>query len=265
MRMERGELDRADPVVKDGMLYGQDFYDLKTAALDSGELFVDEEFPPDGASLYFSKSPPYRFEWKRPHEITDDPQLFVGGTDRFDINQGELGDCWLLAAMANLTMNKRVMRRVVPLDQSFSEEFAGIFHFKFWQFGEWVDVVVDDFLPTCNGKLVFMHSASNNEFWSALLEKAYAKLHGSYESLSGGTTCEAMVDFTGGCTEMYDLAKPPRDLFTIMLKAFQRCSLKGCSMEPNPNVYEARTDVGLIRGHAYSITKVVKAYIETPR
>ncbi len=28
---------------------------------------------------------------------------------------------------------------------------------------------------------------------------------------------------------------------------------------------EARTDVGLIRGHAYSITKVVKARIETPR
>ena len=32
--------------------------------------------------------------------------------------------------------------------------------------------------------------------------------------------------------------------------------MKGCSLEPDPNVTEARTDVGLIRGHAYSITKV---------
>ena len=44
--------------------------------------------------------------------------------------QGELGECWLLAALANMAMNKRVRAKVVPLDQSFSEEYAGIFHFR---------------------------------------------------------------------------------------------------------------------------------------
>lgn len=172
----------------------------------------------------------------------------------------------MLAGLVNLTMNKKLLYQVVPRDQSFSEDYAGIFHFRFWQYGDWVDVVIDDFLPTRFGKLIFMQSQSNHEFWTALVEKAYAKLHGSYEALKGGTTCEAMVDFTGGITELYQLRDRdvPKDLFNIMVKAYERKSLKGCSLEPDPNVLEARTPVGLVRGHAYSITKVVQVRIETP-
>ncbi|XP_077283019.1 calpain A isoform X1 [Arctopsyche grandis] len=242
----------------------QDFQTLRNECLGSGRLFEDPDFPPIDSSLYFSQRPDRRFEWLRPSEIADNPQLFVEGFSRFDVQQGELGDCWLLAAVANLTLHRKLFFQIVPDDQSFDEDYAGIFHFRFWQYGKWVDVVVDDRLPTYRGRLIFLHSSEQNEFWSALLEKAYAKLHGSYEALKGGSTCEAMEDFTGGVTEMYEMSEVPPNLYTILLHGYQRSSLMGCSIEPDPSVLEAETPQGLIRGHAYSITRVCYVDIETP-
>ncbi|KAF7996863.1 hypothetical protein HCN44_002509 [Aphidius gifuensis] len=242
----------------------QDFNQLRQECLSGGYLFEDPEFPANDSSLFYSRRPDRYIEWKRPMEIAANPQLFVEGFSRFDVQQGELGDCWLLAAVANLTMYQHLFFQVVPEDQDFDDNYAGIFHFRFWQYGRWVDVVIDDRLPTYNGELMYLHSAEKSEFWSALLEKAYAKLHGSYEALKGGTTCEAMEDFTGGVTEMYQMEETPSNLFSILLKAYERNSMMGCSIEPDPNILEAETPQGLIRGHAYSITRVKYVTIETP-
>ncbi|XP_069741148.1 calpain-9 [Narcine bancroftii] len=233
------------------------YQELQNQCLREGVLYEDPEFPADESTLFFNEKPPVNFEWKRPKEISSNPKFIVGGATRTDICQGDLGDCWFLAAVASLTLNEKMLYQVVPPDQTFDRNYAGIFHFRFWQYNEWVDVVIDDRLPTFRNRLVFLHSASNDEFWSALLEKAYAKLYGSYESLKGGNTLEAMEDFTGGMGEVFNLNEAPPNLFTLIKKALNRNCMLGCSIDiTSVAETEARTQTGLIKGHAYSITGV---------
>ncbi|XP_075679746.1 calpain-9-like isoform X1 [Dermatophagoides pteronyssinus] len=247
----------------------QDYAKLKEKCLLEGQLFDDPAFPANDQSYYLHGRGPRKFKWLRPNQIVNHPKFISHGAARFDVNQGELGNCWFLAAVANLTMNEKYFDRVVPPDQSFDKnDYAGIFHFRFWQYGKWIDVVVDDRLPTINGKLVMMHSEEVNEFWGALLEKAYAKLHGSYESLKGGTTSEAMEDFTGGLTEHYEIQTDecPPNLFTIMHKGHQRGSFMGCSISvEDASQMEAVMHNGLIKGHAYSITSVKYVHVDHVR
>ncbi|XP_061286878.1 calpain-3 isoform X6 [Bos javanicus] len=224
------------------------FEQLHKKCLEKKVLFVDPEFPPDETSLFYSQKFPIQFVWKRPPEICENPRFIVGGANRTDICQGDLGDCWFLAAIACLTLNKRLLFRVIPHDQSFTENYAGIFHFQFWRYGDWVDVVIDDCLPTYNNQLVFTKSNHRNEFWSALLEKAYAKLHGSYEALKGGNTTEAMEDFTGGVTEFFEIKDAPRDMYKIMKKAIERGSLMGCSIDDGTNMTYGTSPSGLKMG-----------------
>ncbi|XP_008582917.1 PREDICTED: calpain-8 [Galeopterus variegatus] len=227
---------------------GQDFEALRQQCLNSGVLFKDPEFPACPSALGYKDLGPgspqtQGIVWKRPTELCPSPQFIIGGATRTDICQGDLGDCWLLAAIASLTLNEELLYRVVPKDQNFQKNYAGIFHFQFWQYGEWVEVVVDDRLPTRNGQLLFLHSKEGSE------------LNGSYEALAGGSTVEGFEDFTGGISEFYDLKKPPANLYQIIRKALRAHSLLGCSIDVSCAAEaEAITSQKLVKSHAYSVT-----------
>lgn len=144
------------------------------------------------------------------------------------------------------------------------EAYAGIFRFRFWLYGKWTEVVVDDRLPYWpDGKLVFCSNKQEpDEYWGPLLEKAYAKVYGSYENLEGGQTYDALVDMSAGVPEQFQLADLDDSIrahfWQILLQAFQKDSMLGCSITPDPYQKEALIANGLVAGHAYTITLVAE-------
>ena len=59
------------------------------------------------------------------------------------------------------------------------------------------------------------------------------RVNGSYEALSGGSSSEAMEDFTGGICETFNFKKDgvPSNMFNVVKKAHERLSLMACSIE----------------------------------
>ncbi|XP_078097974.1 calpain-9 [Mustelus asterias] len=225
------------------------------APLSGTALFEDPQFPAASSSVHgpAGSSQLNITQWLRPREICANPEFIVDGTTRTDICQGALGDCWFLSVIACLSLNKHVMEKVIPPGQGFGKGYTGRFLFKFWQYGQWVEVVVDDRLPTTNNKLAFLYSKDNNEFWSPLLEKAYAKLKGCYESLYIGYPLEAMVDLTGGAPESFQISEMPKDLWKFLRKLLEKGSIICCAKPGPVGVLNER---GIVTGHAYSVTGV---------
>lgn len=254
---------------------GQKYSILKKQALSSGQPFEDPEFARSERSLFYTSGAASGIEWKRPREISSDPHLFTEGISSHDLVQGELGNCWLVAACSCLALHKSLWSQVIPdykeQEWSSGKDHPGIFHFRFWRYGVWIDVVIDDYLPTRRGQLIYLRSPDKNEFWSALLEKAYAKLFGCYEALSGGELAEALADFTGGVSETIDLQTDPlmadedrRDQFyDWLVRTIKNNGVMCASINvESASEMEKPTEMGLVKGHAYSVTAVRKVTLE---
>ncbi|KAK5869177.1 hypothetical protein PBY51_010128 [Eleginops maclovinus] len=222
--------------------------DVKNVGRDG--LFVDYHFPLGELELQSG------VKWKRPGEICASPQFIVNGATRLDVRQGKLNDCWLLSAIASLSINRSLLKKVMPLNQSFQEGYSGCFTFKFWQYGQWEEVKIDDLLPTHDNNLIYLNSPERHEFWSSLLEKAYAKMKGGYRALDMGFPHEAMVDMTGGVTEVINVSRLTKDPPAFLRQLMAKGALINCANCQGP--LEQKNELGIMFRHAYSLTAVEK-------
>lgn len=203
--------------------------------------------------------------------------LFDATLSPDDIKQGALSDCYYLSSLATLTLRQDLFWKVFVTTNASS---AGIYVFQFNKNGRWVQVVVDDLVPFesvsvfgVDGKPkritrpAFVSCHEPSEMWAVLAEKAYAKLHHSYQAIENGYVDAALVDLTGGVGERWNwddddtIKEQLRDgtLWMRLVKAFQYGYLLGCGSPEGADDSEANASKwGIIQSHAYSILAVAQ-------
>ncbi|CAH2092507.1 unnamed protein product [Euphydryas editha] len=251
-------------------------------------LWEDPEFPAAPSSLA-DRRLAHRTHWLRPHEICSRPR-FLGDTAvdaelstedmepeadeqfaaRWSVSVGEAGDPHVCCAAAALALTPRLLARVAP-PQSFRTRYTGRFRFRFWVFGAWREVAVDDRLPARGGRLLASRCALPDDFTLPLLEKAYAKLHGSYGALRGGgasgggaSGARALQELSGGVVQSFAPPRQPRALLLQVLhSAVPRSTLLVAAAAPPAGPPEKdgsgrRLRNGLIPGQAYCVTGLAR-------
>jgi len=129
---------------------------------------------------------------------------------------------------------------------------------------EWKLVTIDDRIPCGeDGFPVFGHNTLKHEIWVCILEKAMAKLLGSYEALDGGWFEEGVVMLTGGRPEKLFLDEwigskqlwRPESLWDKLMLYNSERIMMGCAIS-GANGELPKEAEGLVEGHAYGILDV---------
>jgi len=218
-------------------------------------------------------------------------QLFSPEIDSRDICQGQLGDCWLLAAIACLAEHDGALQAVFRTKEV---NPRGKYVLRLYDGAKekWEIITIDDHIPCQAAPYESMGACSpyfsrpkNNELYVMLLEKAFAKFCGGYSALEGGQTIWAIRAMTGDPARQFQqqwLGEKKFDTWQRQdlkniddPKDRRRCGMYGQKEEyDNDTMFEiirkyhslgsvlscsgTKGNDGLVSGHAYSILQVRK-------
>ena len=245
-----------------------DYFDI----IKGDTLYKDPEFPIQDAIRWDDK--PHAsgsglsqhersVEWKRVrNEYTPENGYSLWGGDNkapslHDIRQGQIGDCWFLAAASALAeIPDRLEKVFINEDDEATKGIShnGIYAINMYALMMPVTLTIDDRLPMKKGtnRTLYANVGRDKSVWGPLYEKAFAKYHGSYEALVGGNPEKALNTIAGAPGRMIKNNSLSADDLWDLLRTqdMDRAMITmGCF---------GGSSHGIVGGHAYSFIRVVK-------
>lgn len=180
--------------------------------------------------------------------------LMVNGVGADDPLQGNVGNCYLIAAMASLAKVKpEVLTRAIQANPDGT--FTVTFHER--KKGKAqpspVKVTVDGRFPHRDGQLEFGGARSANELWPLIIEKAYSAWKGSYHLTEGGMSATTLEALTGAKPGFF----PVDDALDgdAIFQRLKKLSADGAAVVALSKPWEPSAR-NLVNDHAYSVLGV---------
>jgi hypothetical protein len=155
---------------------------------------------------------------------------------QFNLKRGIMNDKFFIGAVLMLFRKKEQFLTNLVVDyQNIVENLkAGFCGFTFFINGEWKTVTIDTNLPWYQADEMALSIATSNKtsFWLCLLEKAYAKIHKTYDVLNDVSVKNTLVDLTGGISKKISIKEKLDDsekkgLFDEIKRCIQQKYLVG--------------------------------------
>lgn len=172
-------------------------------------LFIDPDFPPCQHSLGLDM--PEVDGWARLSQLTEEPCLFYRIAPDDAMHQAFPGNMWFLSACAAAAEYPAWIQSIFGIRIKLSK--ACRYKVRLYHPGKqrFVRLVIDDYVPTRSRSPAFAGITANGEIWVALVEKAFAKLVGSYAQTEWGYNAHGMHYICGGaCAESWSRMGPSR-------------------------------------------------------
>jgi len=233
----------------------QRFQSILSHLLTTSQKFTDSDFYPDPAASIGGNYTKYTF--RRASEVLDQVAVFQDGIQPTDIKQGILKDSYFLSALSALAEQPALIERLFLTEEANN---AGLYAVWICDNGTWKPILLDDYIPCrpYHGNYFPVFSqCKRGELWVALLEKAYAKLHGCYYNIENGLCHYALRDLTGApVEELYD--EPDVDkVWNFIQEGLSRQHFLTCGTELGDEEEDEGPE-GIVRGHAYTILDAVE-------
>ena len=198
--------------------------------------------------------------WARAEEIydTQNYDVFHNGATCDDIIQGSLGDCYFLSVLGSLCKYPKLISRLFKSTNKSNNHQYGI---NLYLNGIWKMVLIDDYFPARNTsfkKFAFGYS-STKELWVPLLEKAWAKVNGSYAKVSAGGLTNEVFDVVTEAFSDYVLIKNKNktQLWKEIIEGEKKNYVMTAGTTKNLDGFRLQ-NIGLTPGHAYTVLQALE-------